>query len=572
LLGRPSVTVDGEVAVPPRGAKAWGLLAYLAASERGRSRLEIAELLFAAAEDPLGALRWNLAALRRLLRLPGVLKGDRLFLDLPEGATVDTRLLDASDPAALGEPGLGHELLAGLSFPDSPAFETWLVTERQRLARRSTALLREAALSASARGEHELAVRFAVELVTRDPLDEGYHALLIRAHVAADDTQAARRQFGACQQLLRAELGTEPGPAVVAAVHAADAQRAHRIAAPRAHEAESRLAVAWQSFLSGAIDHALDLGRGAVSLADAGHDEELRAAARTIVGAMLGMAVRGWDEAATLLSEAFHIAQQMERPAEAATALGVRAGIDMMRADYANARRCAQAGLSMSGDPAARSVNLMFLAATDADLGDLDSALRYAQMAGSDAQASGDPVRTLYTAAHAARIHLMAGDTCSARSEVNKALAVREGTMLALKSWTMSILAEVELAEGNVAAARRHAEDAATFAAVTNIAYQQALACRAIGLAESACDNPTAAVAHLTQALSHARRTTGEGYTFHWPVAFVLDSLAQVTFLHNLPESRRWASALLDHAEPAGMGNFVNRARQTLAGNAPTAP
>ena len=70
LLGRPSVTVGGEIATPPRGAKAWGVLAYLAASERGRSRSEIAELLFGAAEDPLGALRWNLAALRRLLGLP----------------------------------------------------------------------------------------------------------------------------------------------------------------------------------------------------------------------------------------------------------------------------------------------------------------------------------------------------------------------------------------------------------------------------------------------------------------------------------------------------------------------
>ena len=57
---------------------------------------------------------------------------------------------------------------------------------------------------------------------------------------------------------------------------------------------------------------------------------------------MLGMAVRGWDEAATALSEAYHIAERIDRPADAALALGVRAGIDMMRADYASARSCAK--------------------------------------------------------------------------------------------------------------------------------------------------------------------------------------------------------------------------------------
>lgn len=113
LLGRPAVTVDGEIATPPRGAKSWGLLAYLAASEGGRSRSELAELLFAAAEDPLGALRWNLAALRRLLGLPHVLKGDPLRLDVPEDVVVDTRIVSAGDQAALGRPGLGTNCSPG---------------------------------------------------------------------------------------------------------------------------------------------------------------------------------------------------------------------------------------------------------------------------------------------------------------------------------------------------------------------------------------------------------------------------------------------------------------------------
>jgi DNA-binding SARP family transcriptional activator len=565
LLGRPSVAIDGKVATPPRGAKAWGLLAYLVDSRRARSRSEVAELLFAVAEDPLGALRWNLAAVRRLLGLPDALKGDPLQLDLPEGTLLDARLLESGDPAALDQPGFGQELLAGLSFPDTPMFEMWLIAERQRLARRTTLLLREAALAASARGDDELAVRLATELVVNEPLDEGYHSLLIRAHAATGDSGAARRQFEVCRQLLRSELGTEPGAAVVAALHAAESADQALAVPPGPGEAEARLAVAWQAFLSGAIDHALDLGRGAVFMADACGGQDLRVMARTFLGAMLGMAVRGWDEAATVLSEAFHMAQQMDRPADAASALGVRAGVDMMRADYTTARQCAQEGLLMSDDPGARSVNLMFLAAIDADVGDVDTAGEQAVAAGRAADASGDPVRVLYAAAHTARIHLMTGDHCAARAELEKALASGRGTMLALEPWLMSMFAEVELAEGNLAAAERSAREAATMAATTKIAYQQALALRAIGLVEAARGDSAAAIADLTDALSHSRRTNGEGYTFHWPVVFVLDSLTQVTAVHDPPASQRWASVLRDHSATIGMSHFVSRAQSHLA-------
>jgi DNA-binding SARP family transcriptional activator len=67
LLGRPRVE-RGGVAVPaPRGHKAWGVLAYLLLADRPPSRDELASLLFAEADDPQAALRWNLSALRRLL-------------------------------------------------------------------------------------------------------------------------------------------------------------------------------------------------------------------------------------------------------------------------------------------------------------------------------------------------------------------------------------------------------------------------------------------------------------------------------------------------------------------------
>lgn len=440
LLGHPEVAVDGEVVTPPRGVKAWGLLAYLAASERARSRSELAGLLFGAAEDPLGALRWNLAALRRLLGLPDALKGDWLRLDLPEGVTVDTRLLSSGDLTALGQDRLGDQLLAGLTFADCPVFETWLIAERQRHMRRATSLIREAALTSIAQGDIDSAVRHASELVSRDPFDEGHHALIIRAHAAAGDAVAARRQFEACRLLLSSELGTEPGPAVVAALRAADAlDRRPRNPAPSAEEVQARLAIAWQSFLSGTVDHAIDVMRGAVAMADAGHDEILQAMTRIFLGAMLSMAVRGWDEAATALSEAHHISLRADRSADAATALGVRAGTEMMRGDYSSGPRCAQVGLALSDDSGARSLNLTFLAAIEGDLGDLDKAADHARSATSAAASSGDPIRILYAAAHTARIHLMRGETAAARAEIKTASPPAKTSILSSHgSWSCS--------------------------------------------------------------------------------------------------------------------------------------
>src|SRR5687767_12787773 len=80
LLGRPGIERDGGVMVPPRGHKAWAVLAYLVLAERPVARARLAGLLFSDAEDPLGAVRWTLAELRRALGVPDTLRGDPLEL------------------------------------------------------------------------------------------------------------------------------------------------------------------------------------------------------------------------------------------------------------------------------------------------------------------------------------------------------------------------------------------------------------------------------------------------------------------------------------------------------------
>ena len=111
LLGPPRIEEeDGQPRRPARGQKSWALLARLAMAERPLSRSELAAELFAEADDPLGALRWCLADVRRCCGDPGLARGDPV--SLTDGAPwFDVRALqEGSLPT--GE--IGGELLAGV--------------------------------------------------------------------------------------------------------------------------------------------------------------------------------------------------------------------------------------------------------------------------------------------------------------------------------------------------------------------------------------------------------------------------------------------------------------------------
>jgi DNA-binding SARP family transcriptional activator len=558
-MGRPTVLVNGVAVQPPRGAKAWGLLAYLVSTDRAHPRSELAELLFGEAADPLGALRWNLAALRRLLDRPDVLKGDLIRLDLPD-AVIDVHELER-DQDTSPEAGATGELLQGLSFPDSPHFELWLAGERARLLRTTTSRRRERVLRALAAGDHDLAVRGARDLAAIDPLDEGHQALLIRAHALAGDAPAARAQYERCRALLRRELAIEPGPAVVAAAHLA-AGAAHAPARVDRSTIEARLTIAWQSFLAGSVDHGIDLGRGVVVMADRGDDTSLRIMARLFLSAMLSMAVRGWDESAATTTEALHLAEQAGLPYEAATAHGVLAGIDLMRADYPAAAGHARSGADLTDDAGARAINTTFLAAIEADIGQGEQAVRHALAAVDEAEQSADPIRIAYATAYAGHALLLEDDGPAARAHVERAVAV-SAPMLVFQPWPLAMLAEVEVRAGDLDAASATATRAAAIAATTDVAYQRALALRAVALVSFARGDPDAATGQLTEALGQARRTTGEGYGFHWPIAWILESLADTSTEPD--DTRRWVAALLDHANAIGMLTFTERAERALA-------
>jgi DNA-binding SARP family transcriptional activator len=100
LLGPPAIERDGGPAPPPRGRKAWALLAYLLLADRPPGRRHLADLLFADADDPLGALRWTLAQLRRTLGAPELFGGDPVATGLADGMQADVHALTGDQATA----------------------------------------------------------------------------------------------------------------------------------------------------------------------------------------------------------------------------------------------------------------------------------------------------------------------------------------------------------------------------------------------------------------------------------------------------------------------------------------
>ena len=68
MLGRPAIEDQEDGADRPvRGHLSWALLARILLTRRPPSRHDIALELFAETADPLGLVRWGLAALRRAI-------------------------------------------------------------------------------------------------------------------------------------------------------------------------------------------------------------------------------------------------------------------------------------------------------------------------------------------------------------------------------------------------------------------------------------------------------------------------------------------------------------------------
>jgi TolB-like protein len=226
LFGGFEVKLAGGQAVELPGQKDRALLAVLALPPGAmHSRDKLASLLWSDRGDQQArdSLKHSLTRLRQCLQAvaPSPIVADRQSVRLDAAAvTIDVatfeRLLSDGTPNALEQAAALYrgDLLDGIGMRD-PAFEDWLLVERQRLRHRVEEALTNLLAQSLAAGARDRAAAAARRLLSLDPLREAACRALMQIHAErAEAAQALKVYETLCDRLHR-ELGVKPEPETV---------------------------------------------------------------------------------------------------------------------------------------------------------------------------------------------------------------------------------------------------------------------------------------------------------------------------------------------------------------------
>ena len=224
LFSTLKLTRNGQPLAGLRSRKAVALLAYLLVTDQPASRARLVELLWSA--QPEKRARANLSwALNHLKQHFGPhVQGNRssVWFVASDAVSVDLHefqsLLAASDEASLRR-GVGlvqGELLADFAVSGSPAFEQWLLAERERVVLQAARALEQLVSMYLQQSDYQAALPFAEQWVRLMPWREAAHRLLMRCLIGLGQREAASAQFEQCRRILARELGVEPAAETLA--------------------------------------------------------------------------------------------------------------------------------------------------------------------------------------------------------------------------------------------------------------------------------------------------------------------------------------------------------------------
>jgi DNA-binding SARP family transcriptional activator len=503
----------------------------------------VASLLFPDADDPLGALRWTLSALRRGLGEDAELGGDPVRLTLPPGTLVDVDVLSrGSWMEAIALPGLGDELLDGLRFRSSPGFEMWLEGERRHIAGTTSAVLHEAALALLARGDPAGAERLAGQLVRLNPYEENAHVLLVRCRRVGGDSEAAARHVEACTELFRRELGIEPTPALRSAAVETEVAIGSRVSGRAAVRAQIEAGEA--ALGAGAVEAGLHRLRGAVAAARGIEDSELLAEALVALGGALVHSARGTDEeGAAALHEGTTIAEQVGRFDVAATGWREISWVQFLRSHYERAEESLTktAALAEGNDEELAWVEVIRGAGRH-DVGDHAAAAALLRSALARATRLGSGLLIGYARTFLGRLHLLRGELEDAIHVLDQALVEVEARgMTAFVPWPESFRGELDLALGDLASAEARFEHAFALGCQVGDPCWESIALRGLGLVAARRGDVPRALELLIDAPRQCRRLPD---TYRWIEAYGLDALCSVAVEHRAGAAGQWINKL----------------------------
>lgn len=231
MLGGLRVELDGRVPGRPLPKKAAALLCYLCMTGRSHTRGSLASLLWGESPEESArlGLRTALWSMGEGFRQHLVVTRHTIAFDLSGDFSADATDFARTVSAVLGavagraEPTLdqinllqgamdlfGGEFLAGWPVHDAPAFEDWLLQQRQRLTDLALRALNLQALHFARQGAYEEAIATARRTLALEPWQEETHRLLMQLLTLAGRRSEALMQYRACRRLLILELGTEP--------------------------------------------------------------------------------------------------------------------------------------------------------------------------------------------------------------------------------------------------------------------------------------------------------------------------------------------------------------------------
>ncbi|MFI1994145.1 BTAD domain-containing putative transcriptional regulator [Actinoplanes sp. NPDC020271] len=556
LLGPPRVERPGADACQMRSRKSWALLACLLLSERPLTRGRLAGLLYAEAQDPLRALRWGLAEIRRCLGV--TLDGDPVVLGLPPDAVVDvTVLAHGSWTAAVDLPGLGAELLEGVTVRDAPAFESWLLSERRRIAAAAEAILHEAALGRLAEDDLDAATRLAQRAAAMSPLDENHQALVIRLYRLAGDDRAADRQFAAVTELFRRELGAAPGRAVEQAI--GEGRRRREAAADDA-SVEAIVESGAAAVAAGVVETGVRSLRTAMSLADRAGSGALRLTARLRLAEALIHSLRGLDEEGlAVLYEAERLGLDGGDLAAVARARAEIGYVDFLRGRYDRSHRWLSDALAVAGGSEAITARVTtYLGSVESDRAAYGPARRLLSQAAGLARSCGDRRTEAYALSMLGRVQLLTGSLPSAAEHLDAAVRLAEQDhWLAFLPWPQALRGEVHLAAAEPEIAASMLQQAFARACRLGDPCWEGIAARSLALIAEASGDSGRAFELLADA---RRRSNRMADSYVWLDAYILDAQCRLGRRHGHPNTPLWVGALRRLASRTGMREMVVRA------------
>ncbi len=115
--------------------------------------------------------------------------------------------------------------LEGLSLPDCPELDDWILIKREHFSRLAMKALHEITAGLAALAQYEMALPYAWQQVRLEPWQEEAHQHVMRLLALTGQRSTALAQYEQCRKILRAELGVEPGAetaALAEAIHRGD--------------------------------------------------------------------------------------------------------------------------------------------------------------------------------------------------------------------------------------------------------------------------------------------------------------------------------------------------------------